>query len=176
VPTALGPVEVLDGDTLRLPDGRRVRLAAIDTPEWGRPGAAEATARVQHLLADGAPPLALVPSDPPRDRYGRLLADLHLDGASLSAILIEEGLAWVYMVSDASLLALQVEAVDARRGVHARLDRWRPGPLLMTSTRFHRADCPWVRRSAASRDLTRDAASLLKRGLAPCRTCLPWPP
>ncbi|MHC4846252.1 MAG: thermonuclease family protein [Planctomycetota bacterium] len=165
---------MLDGDTLRLADGRRVRLAAIDTPERGRDGADRATARVRELLADSAP--VLVPTDPPRDRYGRLLADLEIDGASLSARLIEEGLGWVYATSDASLVALQAAAVDARRGVHAVLDRWRPGPLLMTSSRFHRADCPWTRRAATSRDLSRNAAALLKRGLAPCRTCLPWPP
>jgi micrococcal nuclease len=174
VPTALGPIEVFDGDTVRLPDGRRVRLAAIDTPELGRTGADRATVRVRELLADGVP--VLVPADPPRDRYGRLLADLELDGSSLSAVLVEEGLAWVYMASDATLLTLQADAVDARLGVHAVLDRWRPGPLLISSTRFHRADCPWMRRTTLSRDLTRDAAALLKRGLAPCRTCLPWPP
>jgi hypothetical protein len=151
-----------------------VRLAAVDAPEHGRPGAEEATSRVRAWITTGL--AVLVPPEPPRDHYGRLLADIEVDGRSLSAMLVEEGLAWAYMAPDDSLLALQARAVDERRGVHALLDDWRPGLLLITSSRFHRADCPWMRRSAGRRDVARDPARLLKRGLSPCRTCLPWPP
>ncbi|HVQ27547.1 MAG TPA: nuclease, partial [Planctomycetota bacterium] len=67
-------------------------------------------------------------------------------------------------------------AVDARAGVHARLDRAGPAPFVVTSGRFHRRDCPWVARDPVRRELEADVARLLREGYAPCRSCLPWPP
>ena len=98
------------------------------------------------------------------------------DGESVSAALVERGLAWVYDRRDASLVARQAQAVEARAGVHARLGRAGPLPFVVTSGRFHRRDCPWVARDAGRRDLEADPARLLREGYAPCRTCLPWPP
>jgi endonuclease YncB( thermonuclease family) len=173
-PEVEGRVEVLDGDTLRLPDGRKLRLAAIDTPELGRPGAQQAAECLAGLLQGRR--LRLQPPDPPRDRYGRLLADVVADGSSVSAALVERGLAWVYDGRDPALVALQARAVDARAGVHARLDRAGPAPFVVTSGRFHRRDCPWVARDPVRRELEADVARLLREGYAPCRSCLPWPP
>jgi endonuclease YncB( thermonuclease family) len=174
VATSAGGVEVIDGDTLRWPDGRRVRLAAIDTPEVGRPLADEAARFVAEALAGRE--VALVPPDPPTDRYDRLLADVLVDGRSLSEALVASGLAWLYEPGDAPLLDRQAEAVAARRGVHAYVGRAGPGPFVVTSRRFHRRDCRWIADGLAGRPLEADVASLFSRGLSPCRTCLPWPP
>src|SRR6185295_3985034 len=122
-----GRIEVVDGDTLRLPDGRKLRLPAIDAPELGRPCAAQAAEFLAERLAGRR--LELSPPDPPRDRYGRLLADVLADGESVSAALVERGLAWVYDRRDASLVARQARAVEARAGVHARLGRAGPSPF-----------------------------------------------
>ena len=63
---------VIDGDTIVVADGSRVRMIGIDTPERDECGFAEAR---DHLIAlIGAGPVRLVPgarSD--TDRYGRLL-------------------------------------------------------------------------------------------------------
>ena len=63
---------VIDGDTIVVADGSRVRMIGIDTPERDECGFAEAR---DHLIAlIGAGPVRLVPgarSD--ADRYGRLL-------------------------------------------------------------------------------------------------------
>jgi endonuclease YncB( thermonuclease family) len=174
VETSLGAVEVVDGDTVRLPGDRRVRLAAIDAPERGRPLAEEAAAFIADRLGDAQ--VELAPADPPSDRYGRLLADLVVDGESLSEALLEEGLAWVYEDRDPVLLAAQRRAIAAGRGVHARIGDAGPPPFVTTRSRFHRADCPHVAGELASRDLSWQVAPLLEMGLSPCRTCLPWPP
>ena len=172
--TPAGTLTVVDGDTLRLPDGRRVRLPAVDTPETGRPDSAEAAAFTAHWLAGRG--FRLVPPDPPRDHYGRFIADVVAEGDSLSAALVGAGLAWVYDNDDPQLIALQAQAVQRRLGVHAHLERAGSGPFVLSRTRFHRADCRWVAADAARRALSSDVAALLARGLAPCRTCLPWPP
>lgn len=168
-----GPLVVLDGDTLRLPDGQRVRLAAVDTPELGRPCAAEARDFTAARLAQ-ATAFALDPPAPPRDHYGRLLADVLLDGESLSAALLGAGLATLYECDDPRLLALQAAAVEARAGMHARLDR-ATGPFVVTARRLHRPGCPWTGRDGGE-DLSAEAEPALRAGRAPCRTCLPWPP
>jgi endonuclease YncB( thermonuclease family) len=174
VSTPLGQLAVLDGDTLRLPDGRRLRLPVVDTPEMGRPCSDEARAFTAARL-QAAREVRLADDDPPRDRYGRLLADVLLDGASLSASLLGAGLATVYDSESAELLALQAAAVAERRGMHARLPLAR-GPYLLTARRLHRPGCPWVRTEGRFADLRSDAAAALQDGRSPCRTCLAWPP
>lgn len=171
VATPLGRLTVLDGDTLRLPDGRRVRLRSVDTPELGRPCAAEARAFTAERIAGGT--LRLVPDEPKHDRYGRLLADVLVDGESLSEALLAAGLATVYDDDSPRLVRLQAEAVAERVGMHARLDR-AVGPYVVTAHRFHRPGCPFTRGTGA--DLCSSAAEALAAGLSPCRTCLSWPP
>ncbi len=165
---------MLDGDTLRLPDGRRVRLAAVDTPELGRPCADEARDFSAARLA-AASGWRLVPADPPRDHYGRLLADVLLDGESLSEALLLAGLATLYESDSPRLLACQAAAVRERAGMHARLGRAR-GPFVVTARRLHRPGCPWARLDGPDADVCADAAQALLAGRSPCRTCLQWPP
>ena len=165
---------MLDENTLRLPDGRRVRLPDVDTPELGRPCAAQARDFTAARLA-AAGDVRLAPADPPRDHYGRLLADVQLDGASLQEALLAAGLATVYDSEAPRLLSLQAQAVGARAGMHARLHRAH-GPFLVTAHRFHRPGCPWVRGEGPAADLCTDAAGPLAAGRSPCRTCLAWPP
>jgi len=73
--------QVYDGDTLRLRDGRRVRLLGINTPELGRgnkpdePFARQAKQAVEDFLA-GESHVFLYTETETQDRYGRHLAYL----------------------------------------------------------------------------------------------------
>jgi endonuclease YncB( thermonuclease family) len=167
-------LRALDGDTLAMADGRRLRLVSVDTPETGRPGAEQARAFSAAFLEAG--PVRLDPEDPPLDRYGRLLADLRRGEQSLSQGLVEAGLAWAYRGASPSLLDSQVAAVEHRRGVHRGLEAWRDGPLLVTGTGFHALGCSLI--GGRRRDLPVEASPErpLKEGRSPCRRCLPWPP
>jgi endonuclease YncB( thermonuclease family) len=89
---------VIDGDSFIL-NGVTIRLAAIDAPEIGSPRCAaeralgeRAKARLRVLLSGGAIEL-VANADRDRDRHGRLLRDARVNGASVSARLVEEGLA-----------------------------------------------------------------------------------
>tara|TARA_R110002072_G_scaffold242564_5_gene401373 strand:- start:2361 stop:2921 length:561 start_codon:yes stop_codon:yes gene_type:complete len=88
---------VVDGDTIWY-RGEKIRIADIDTPEVSRPDCPreaalgdKATLRLRALLNAGA--FSLEPVDRDRDRYGRLLRTATRDGASLGAVLVDEGLA-----------------------------------------------------------------------------------
>ena len=90
---------VVDGDTLLLRGGERLRLIGIDTPELARDGRSAAVgahmarARLERLVPPGTSLRARI-GRTSRDRYGRLLAYPFLvDGTDLSALLLFEGLA-----------------------------------------------------------------------------------
>jgi len=120
---------VIDGDTLRLRDGRRVRLIGVNTPELGRrnrkaqPLAEEAKEFTRRFLAGGD--LELVYDRDRRDNHGRVLAHVYNQrGDSLESALLAAGLA--FHVVKAPNLALaeclasrEQEARRARRGVWA---------------------------------------------------------
>jgi endonuclease YncB( thermonuclease family) len=93
-------VHVYDGDTLRLSDGRRLRLIGINAPETGRkdqpaqPLADRASTELQTLLELQDNTLTLLPGADRHDHYGRLLAHGFLpNGDNPAARLLERGLA-----------------------------------------------------------------------------------
>lgn len=100
-PLELGIVErVIDGDTYDIRLDRtnaveRVRLAWIDTPEPDQPFGAEASEWANALLLDRR--VVLTVQD--RDRYGRLVAQLSVQGDGhiwdAGASLARDGLGWV---------------------------------------------------------------------------------
>lgn len=95
---------IYDGDTLRLDDGRKVRMIGLDTPELGRDGAPaqpfaeQARAALAALLASND--YVRLRYDAERqDRYRRTLAHVHLDdGRSIAASLIEQGFATALVI------------------------------------------------------------------------------
>lgn len=86
---------VLDGDTVELTDGERVRYLLVDAPELARADcfAAEALAANRALVAGRQ--LELTYDEVCRDSYGRLLAHVRVDGDDLAHTLVARGLARV---------------------------------------------------------------------------------
>jgi endonuclease YncB( thermonuclease family) len=93
IPTvsAFTVTHVVDGDTLDLDNGERVRLVGIDTPEQGQCGSAEATMFVASLTLDRT--VTLEPSDEDRDKFGRLLRYVLVDGVDVGGQLLAHGYA-----------------------------------------------------------------------------------
>ncbi|MDF1580032.1 MAG: thermonuclease family protein [Desulfuromonadales bacterium] len=127
---------VYDGDTLKVDGIGKVRLLGIDTPEredsardnyYVRQGVTVQRLRaIARLALRRAVALAkgrvvtLTSDGDGRDRYGRLLAYVHLpDGRLLNRLLLEEGLASVYRKFSYRLKDefLAVEAGARQRGV-----------------------------------------------------------
>ncbi|MFQ5927396.1 MAG: thermonuclease family protein [Terriglobia bacterium] len=122
---------VVDGDTLVLDGGERVRLIGVDTPELGgsprarRPGqpdpfAEEATAFVRGLVEGKRVRLAYGPE--PTDDYGRTLAYVYLEnGTFLNAELIRQGYGRAYtrfpFAYREEFRRLEQEARENRRGL-----------------------------------------------------------
>jgi len=130
---------VVDGDTLVLVGGQRVRLIGADTPETKHPDrpvepwGPEATQFTEEFIGVGAwrtPQVRLEFDGPRLDRYGRLLAYVWIEGRMLNEELILKGLAvarteFPYSARMKSrFLAAQAEARQARRGI------WSSQPAL----------------------------------------------
>jgi endonuclease YncB( thermonuclease family) len=116
---------VADGDTLIVLDGAkaslRIRLLGIDAPEGGQPYGKVAK---QVLLGRVIRQRVTVLTHS-RDRYGRLVGKVLLEGVDVNLELVREGLAWHYkhyagdqFPGDARLYAqAEDEARQARKGL-----------------------------------------------------------
>lgn len=171
---------VVDGDTIRLAGGTKVRLIGINTPERGEPLYEEATEALRALIAGR--PVALVHDRDPRDQYKRDLAYVFCDGRFLNGELVRRGLAFCYRWEPNTRFA--GELLELQRAARAdRLGLWSlpaPAPCARyvadpESHAFHRSECSATAKLPDPPALlewpSREAA--LDSGRAPCRHCRP---
>lgn len=90
--------QVIDGDTIKLSDGRTVRYIGIDTPETQHPTVGqecfgkEASQKNKELVEGKTVELEKDVSE--TDRYGRLLRYVWLNGEMINTRLVQEGYAF----------------------------------------------------------------------------------
>lgn len=119
-----GPVMVQDGDSLEL-DGQRIRLWAIDAPEYKqycqqgqvrRFCGEEAQAALQALIADEIAEC----HQKNTDSYGRIVAQCFVGGRDLGAEMVRAGWALAYIQYGGEIYAdAEAEARAAQRGLWA---------------------------------------------------------
>ncbi|EGA2912841.1 thermonuclease family protein [Salmonella enterica] len=113
-------VRVLDGDTVEILAGNvatRVRLNGIDAPEKAQPFGQRSRLALMAIVS-GKTVLAVGDG---RDRYGRLVATLILNGRDINATQVYSGMAWVYRyqghATEPEYLRYERDARTARRGL-----------------------------------------------------------
>jgi micrococcal nuclease len=117
-------VGVTDGDLLTCLDEtnlqQKVRLAEIDAPELGQDYGMAA----REALADLVFGKTIRVVDQGKDRSGRWIARVYVDGVDVNRQLVAEGYAWHYAAasSDASLDQLQQQARQQRLGLWSGSD------------------------------------------------------
>lgn len=87
---------VIDGDTIELESGEKVRLLGINTPEMGQPYYEEATNRLKEFVEGKAITLEKDVND--KDQYSRLLRYIYVDDVFVNMELVREGYANVYIL------------------------------------------------------------------------------
>jgi micrococcal nuclease len=85
---------VVDGDTLALDNGEKVRLLGINTPEKGEKYYTEAKAFVESKVLNKTIELEKGKDD--KDLYGRLLRYVYYNGENINLLLVREGYANTY--------------------------------------------------------------------------------
>lgn len=130
-----GEIYVIDGDSLRI-DGREIRIASIDAPEYRQtctdPGGTawpcghEARAALESIASSGGVSCETAV----QDRYGRALARCRSPGGDIAEALARLG--WAEGAGDkrfAEPTAAIAEARRAKRGIwrggHSRPAEWR---------------------------------------------------
>lgn len=89
---------VIDGDTIELITGEKVRLLGINAPEINEPFYFEAKQRLTFLVERRE---ILLESDiEDIDSYGRLLRYVFINGQNVNVLLVSEGLAYTYIFED----------------------------------------------------------------------------
>ncbi|RLJ01247.1 MAG: hypothetical protein DRP10_04455 [Candidatus Aenigmatarchaeota archaeon] len=89
--------KVIDGDTVKLQTGETVRLLGINAPEKGQVYYKESASRLRELIEGKKVFLEKDVED--KDKYGRLLRYIFLNGENINVKLVREGLATVYIIS-----------------------------------------------------------------------------
>ncbi len=125
---------VHDGDTLRLSDGRKVRLIGINAPEVARkhapaePLGIESKNALTKLLRQHDNKIGLAFGVERHDKYQRLLAHLYLpDGQNVQAHLLNLGYAVSFTTppnerNSDCYRRVEQQAIDAKQGVWALAD------------------------------------------------------
>lgn len=133
---------IIDGDTVLLKDGRRVRLIGIDAPELGEPLADEASDALRKLVM--AKTVYLQQGPQASDKYQRVLANLVLvDGQNVEALLLQQGLGFLVAIPPNldwldCHLAMAEEAKMAKRGVWLHYRAKQSAALTLADTGFQR--------------------------------------
>ena len=139
---------VIDGDTVELTGGDRLRLLAVDTPEKDEPYYGEARQFLEKLTLGKTARIEFGPRR--RDRYGRLLGYLYIDTLFVNKAILENGLGYLYLFEDddpanpavQQLLAAQRRALDTKTGLWSLPHE--PENYYVAaegSHRFHRPGC-----------------------------------
>jgi micrococcal nuclease len=134
---------IVDGDTLVVRGGARVRLVQIDAPEDGECYSAASTRELTRLAPPGA--RVVLGTDPRLDRvdvYGRLLRYVQVKGMNVNVELVRRGATTPYFFDGdrgrhaQALLSSVSSARTARRGMwRACRVIWRPDVAVETRPR-----------------------------------------
>lgn len=110
--------KVVDGDTLVLVGGERVRLLGINAPESGEKCFQEAAERLRELV--GGKEIRMEKDIEERDQYGRLLRYVYLGNVLVNEEMVKGGYAHVYLYNNTlrykdQLMEAEKEAKGAGR-------------------------------------------------------------
>lgn len=177
---------VIDGDTIVLRDGQKVRYVGINAPETahrGKPGEpfGRKATEYNRKLVQGRK-VHIVPAGDRIDRFGRTLAFVYTrDGRMINEKMLRAGFAHVCFFSKdlknrKLLLQAQLFAINARKGIWSRKPV-NPEPYYIgnsKSLRFHRPSCSYGKRTSRNnRMIFRDRITAFKKGYCRCKQCLP---
>lgn len=139
-------LHVIDGDTVILGDGRRVRYIGMDTPELSdktRGSGAERAKEANARLVEGRD-VRLETDAQLFDRYGRTLAYVWVGDALVNEILLREGFARLLTIPP-NVRYIERFRLAAQAGAAQRTDVWTTGTSPagdVQGSSASAADCP----------------------------------
>ena len=175
--------EVVDGDTIYLDNGKKVRFVGVNTPERGVEGYIASKNFVRKLCLNKEVGLD-IDNAKHNDKYGRTLAVVIVDGKSVNEMLLKEGLAEVmyippsefypYNWADSSThIPNSLNTITHTNSDSSSSDS---GSYIGNSNsgKFHESTCKWGQKTAEHNRVyfdSRDTA--ISQGYQPCKVCNP---
>ena len=118
-------VEVSDGDTLKLSDGKTFRLYGVNAPEVKEPFFEEAKAFTENLVL-GKEISFEQEENYKVDKFGRELGYVFIDGVNLNIELVRNGLARVVLYEKRAKIKYQDELLSAEKSAkEMKLGIWK---------------------------------------------------
>lgn len=190
---------VIDGDTIQMEGGERVRLIGVDTPETVHPSkpveifGKEASDFTRRILEGKK--VRLEYDQERKDKYGRTLAYVYLeDGTFINAEIIKQGFGFVYTQFPFKYLnefrnyerqarergaglwgeekASQPELARPPTATETSADSDKKAETVYvtrTGEKYHRGSCQHLRRSKI--EIKKSEA--IRQGYEPCKVCRP---
>lgn len=173
--------EVVDGDTIYLDNGKKVRLVGVNTPERGVEGYITSKLFVQKLCLNNKVGLDIDDSKP-TDKYGRTLAVVIVDGKNLNEMLLKEGLAEIMYIPPSEFYpynwADSSTSIPTSHSSYSDSDSGSgdSGSYIgnTNSGKFHKSTCKWGQKTAEhNRVYFNNRNEAISQGYVPCKVCNP---
>ena len=175
--------EVVDGDTIYLDNGKKVRFVGVNTPERGVEGYIASKNFVRKLCLNKEVGLD-IDNAKHNDKYGRTLAVVIVDGKSVNEMLLKEGLAEVmyippsefypYNWADSSThIPNSLNTITHTNSDSSSSDS---GSYIGNSNsgKFHESTCKWGQKTAEhNRVYFKNRDTAISQGYKPCKVCNP---
>jgi micrococcal nuclease len=126
--------QIIDGDTIRLSTGEKVRLIGINTPERDQPYYAEATQKLSELIGDNQVTLEKDVTD--KDQYGRLLRYIYVNETFVNLEMVKHGYAISYSFPPNTKHLSEFEAAE-EEARNAGIGIWTQSSFTLTVSQLH---------------------------------------
>lgn len=126
--------QIIDGDTIRLSTGERVRLIGINTPEKDQPYYLEATQKLSQLIGNDRVTLKKDVTD--KDQYGRLLRYVYVNETFVNLEMVKQGYAISYSFPPNTKYLDEFEEGE-QEARNSQIGIWTPSPFTLTVSSMH---------------------------------------
>lgn len=177
--------QVVDGDTIYLDNGEKVRFVGVNTPERGVEGYIASKNFVQKLCLNKEVGLDIDDSKH-SDKYGRTLAVVIVDGKNLNEMLLKEGLAEIMYMPPSEFYPYDWANENTPTSSHQSSSSSSDTSSSHTSSgsgsyvgnsnsgKFHFANCDSVgKMSEKNKVLFSSRDEAINQGYVPCKRCNP---
>jgi endonuclease YncB( thermonuclease family) len=177
--------KVVDGDTIYLDNGEKVRFVGVNTPERGVEGYVASKNFVQKLCLNKKVGIDIDDSKH-SDRYGRTLGVVIVDGKNVNEMLLKEGLAEImymppsefYPYNWADSSTYTPDSYTTYSNTHSDESSGHSDSgsyIANTNTgKFHESSCKWGQKTAEhNRVYLNSRSDAISQGYKPCKVCNP---
>jgi micrococcal nuclease len=126
--------QIIDGDTIKLSNGERVRLIGINSPEKEQFYYSEATEKLRELIGDNQ--VTLKKDEEDKDQYGRLLRYVYVNKTFINLEMVKHGYAIAYTFEPNTKHSDELESAE-QDAIIDHKGMWAASPYIITILEIH---------------------------------------